>query len=77
MNNVQLSLIGSAEFATGESFTIEQKPNGRCVVTDQNNVVRASDLVSIEHAWTAIRYMAGISPKTERTRSVLTAEDKL
>ena len=77
MSDIKLTLVGSAEFANGEKFTIEEKLNGRFVITDGKNSVRVADSPSIEQAWASIRYMAGISPKTERTRSVLTAEDKL
>ena len=60
-------MIGSAEFANGSKFRIDQiKKSGRCRVTNLIN-----DKTNYTHnpvnAWASVRYMAKISQKSERS----------
>lgn len=62
--------VGSAEFATGQKFTITReagqgKGQGGFKITDkQGNKSYAGSLVK---AWASIRYMAKVAPTTERS----------
>lgn len=69
MNKKAPNLIGSANFANGERFSIFQHADGKCLILNERtgNVTHAS---TPEKAWASVRYMARISQRSERTAGV-------
>lgn len=59
--------IGSAEFANGTKFRIDQiNKKGRCRVTNLANS-NANHAHNEANAWASVRYMAKISQRSERS----------
>jgi hypothetical protein len=68
-NKTTNSLVGMADFANGRSFRIEQDTNishSGCVVIDDETKTRYP-ASSIPKAWAKIRFMSGMTHKTENT----------
>ena len=61
------SVIGAADFANGKRFDVRQFRNGKLVVVDlqTNNRYKAN---TEQAAWRHIRYLAGITARTERSQ---------
>ena len=60
--------IGSANFANGSSFLVEQvNPKGGCRITDKEGNFSYSR--SEAKAWASVRYMGKIAQQSERSAS--------
>ena len=68
MNKFRAHTVGSADFANGTAYRIDQiKASGACQVVDLATNKVTNYTSSIPAAWRSVKFMARVHPKTNRT----------